>query len=85
VLLIGAAAGYNLTMQILPRQQIDLAQLEVDEQFAAPAALQESAPATDSSDAAPPAVSVSNPQRSFLVCAVPAGGGPALNEHFEPC
>ena len=41
MLLVGAAAGYNLTMQILPRQQIDLAQLEVDEQFAAPAALQE--------------------------------------------
>ena len=85
VLLVGAAAGYNLTMQILPHQQIDLAQLEVDEQSAAPVALQESAPAIDSSHAAPPEVSVSNPQRSFLVCAVPVGGGPALNEHFEPC
>ena len=34
VLLVGAAAGYNLTLQILPRERINLAQLEADEQIA---------------------------------------------------
>ena len=83
VLLVGVAAGYNLTLQILPRERIDLAQLEADEQIAervtppptftpptcALIATRESA--TDSS--------------SGGTCLIPPGGGPAVNDRFEPC
>ena len=37
VLLVGVATGYNLAMQILPREKIDLAELGSDEQFVASA------------------------------------------------
>lgn len=83
VLLVGAAAGYNLTMQILPREQIDLAQLEADEQFSATAESQKPAPTIG--DATPSVLIGPDTLRSFSVCAVPAGGGPAVNERFEPC
>jgi hypothetical protein len=73
VLLVGVATGYNLAMQILPRERIDLARLGSDEQFAESAADQPADPPF-----APQTLSVS-------FCRIPAGGGPALNERFEPC
>jgi len=77
VMLIGATAGYNLAMRILPREQIDLARLPTDEQIATPVVRRASA---QSSSMQPKAEALSEG-----VCRVPAGGGPALNERFEPC
>ena len=84
VLLAGAVVGYNLTMQILPSQRINLAQLEaqhsLDRGEPRPLdAIKTSMPVTQS-DAASTAVAFGSG-----VCTVPAGGGPALNERFEPC
>ena len=73
VLLVGVATGYNLAMQILPREKIDLAELGSDEQFVASASDQQGDP-----QFAPQTLSAS-------FCRVPPGGGPALNERFEPC
>jgi|TARA_B100000073_G_scaffold341723_1_gene343516 hypothetical protein len=82
VLLIGVAAGYNLTLQILPRERIDLAQLEADEQIAE----REASPKAFAPIASTNSVKVSAPAPSSAgMCLVPPGGGPALNERFEPC
>ena len=90
LLLSAAATGYNLTMQILPSQRIDLAQLEIQEgakssdvsrpsnSFSASRSSQNIRPASTVAMN----VAVLN-EREF--CAVPLTGGPALNEHFEPC
>ena len=83
VLLVGVAAGYNLTMQILPRERIDLAQLEADEQIAERAAPQPIVtPKAFASIASTDSAAESSPGGT---CLVPPGGGPALNERFEPC
>ena len=83
VLLVGVAAGYNLTMQILPRERIDLAQLEVDEQIAERAEPQPTAaPKTFAPIASRDSAAQTSPGGT---CLVPPGGGPALNERFEPC
>ena len=84
VLLAGAVVGYNLTMQNLPSQRINLAQLEAQDRLdrGEPRpldAIRTSMPVTQS-DAGSTAVAFASG-----VCAVPAGGGPALNERFEPC
>ena len=84
VLLAGAVVGYNLTMQILPSQRINLAQLEAQDRLdrGEPRpldAIKTSMPVTQS-DARSTAVAFAS-----AVCTVPAGGGPALNERFEPC
>ena len=84
VLLAGAVVGYNLTLQILPSQRINLAQLEVQDRFdrGEPRPLdatRTSMPVTQS-DAVATAMALGSG-----VCKVPAGGGPALNERFEPC
>ena len=83
VLLVGVAAGYNLTLQILPRERIDLAQLEPDEQIAERAAPQPTF-------AQPTFASIANTESaaessSGGTCLIPPGGGPALNDRFEPC
>ena len=93
VLLVGVVTGYNLTLQILPRERIDLAQLEADERIAErttpgstfapktlaqkPLALQTFMPIASSESVAG--------SSSSATCLVPPGGGPALNERFEPC
>ena len=83
VLLVGVAAGYNLTLQILPRERIDLAQLEADEQIAERAAPRPtSAPTTFASIANTKSAAESSPGGT---CLVPPGGGPAVNDRFEPC
>ena len=98
VLLVGVATGYNLTLQILPRERIDLAQLEADELIAerttpgstfAPKTLASKtlaqkplAPQTFMPIASSESVAGSS---SSATCLVPPGGGPALNERFEPC
>ena len=98
VLLVGVATGYNLTLQILPRERIDLAQLEADERIAerttpgstfAPKTLASKtlaqkplAPQTFMPIASSESVAGSS---SSATCVVPPGGGPALNERFEPC
>ncbi|WP_114993371.1 hypothetical protein [Synechococcus sp. UW179A] len=83
VLLVGVAAGYNLTMQILPRERIDLAQLEVEEQMTERAEPQPTViPKTFASIAITDSAAESSPGGK---CLVPPGGGPALNERFEPC
>ena len=93
VLLVGVATGYNLTLQILPRERIDLAQLEADELIAerttpgstfAPKTLASKtlAPLTFMPIASSESVAGSS---SSATCLVPPGGGPALNERFEPC
>lgn len=93
VLLVGVATGYNLTLQILPRERIDLAQLEADERIAerttpgstfAPKTLASKtlAPQTFMPIASSESVAGSS---SSATCLVPPGGGPALNERFEPC
>ena len=84
VLLVGAVVGYNLTMQILPSQRINLAQLEAQDRLdrGEPRpldAIKTSMPVTQF-DAGSTAVAFGSG-----VCTVPAGGGPALNERFEPC
>ena len=84
VLLAGAVVGYNLTLQILPSQRINLAQLEVQDRLdrAEPRpldAIPTSMPVTQSAGFST-AVALGSG-----VCTVPAGGGPALNERFEPC
>ena len=76
--LVGVAAGYNLTLQILPRERIDLAQLEADEQIAeraAPRLMFASIANTKSAAESSPGGT----------CLVPPGGGPAVNDRFEPC
>mgnify|MGYP001263846454 CR=1 FL=1 len=83
VLLVGVAAGYNLTMQILPRERIDLAQLEADEQIAERAAVQPTfAPKIYTPIASMESAAEPSPAGT---CMVPPGGGPAVNERFEPC
>ena len=83
VLLVGVAAGYNLTLQILPRERIDLAQLEADEQIAERAAPRLTfAPTTFASIANTKSAAESSPGGT---CLVPPGGGPAVNDRFEPC
>lgn len=83
VLLVGVAAGYNLTLQILPRERIDLAQLELDAQIAERAAPQPTvAPETFASIASMEPAAESS---SAGTCQVPSGGGPAVNDRFEPC
>ena len=83
VLLVGVVAGYNLTLQILPRERIDLAQLELDEQIAERVALQPTvAPVTVASIES--TESAAEPS-SAGTCLVPQGGGPAVNDRFEPC
>ena len=83
VLLVGVAAGYNLTLQILPRERIDLAQLEADEQIAERAAPQ---PPFDPTTFAPIANTKSAAESSpGKTCLIPSGGGPAVNDRFEPC
>ena len=84
VLLAGAVVGYNLTMQNLPSQRINLAQLEAQDRLdrGEPRpldAIKTSMPVTQS-DTGSTAVAFASG-----VCTVPAGGGPALNERFEPC
>ena len=84
VLLAGAVVGYNLTLQILPSQRINLAQLEVQDRLdrAEPRpldAIRTSMPVTQSAGFSTAVAFGSG------VCTVPAGGGPALNERFEPC
>ena len=76
-MLIGVAAGYNLAMRILPREKIDLARFATDEQISAPVVMR----ASEQSVSMQPKVEAS----SGGVCVVPSGGGPALNERFEPC
>ena len=93
VLLVGVATGYNLTLQILPRERIDLAQLEADERIAERTtpgstfaqktlASKTLAPQTFMPIASSESVAGSS---SSATCLVPPGGGPALNERFEPC
>ena len=93
VLLVGVATGYNLTLQILPRERIDLAQLEADERIAERTtpgstfasktlAKKPLAPKTFMPIASSESVAGSS---SSATCVVPPGGGPALNERFEPC
>ena len=83
VLLVGVAAGYNLTLQILPRERINLAQLEADEQIAERAAPQ---PPFDPTTFAPIANTKSAAESSpGGTCLMTSGGGPAVNDRFEPC
>ena len=90
LLLSAAATGYNLTMQILPSQRIDLAQLEAEERIQA----SEASRPTPSASAARASVSRNSTPAVVMdvavvnkrgICAVPATGGPALNDQFEPC
>ncbi|QNI53061.1 putative uncharacterized conserved secreted protein [Synechococcus sp. BIOS-E4-1] len=89
VLLVGVAAGYNLTMQILPRERIDLAQLEAEERTQRPAVFPAPlrSPQLNATQQTVPVQSVE--KRSMFAsgesCAIPPGGGPALNQRFEPC
>ena len=103
VLLVGVATGYNLTLQILPRERIDLAQLEADERIAerttpgstfAPKTLAPKTLASKTLAQKPLAPQTFMPiassesvagSSSSATCLVPPGGGPALNERFEPC
>ena len=83
VLLVGVAAGYNLTLQILPRERINLAQLEADEQIAERVTpLPTFAPPTFASIATRESAADSS---SGGTCLIPPGGGPAVNDRFEPC
>ena len=83
VLLVGVAAGYNLTLQILPRERINLAQLEADEQIAELVAPRPRfAPTTFASIATTELAADSS---SGGTCLIPPGGGPAVNDRFEPC
>ena len=86
VLLVGVAAGYNLTLQILPRERIDLAQLETDEQLSGGSSSQQIPAPVEISASGP----LADPEPAFESssagsCLVPPDGGPALNERFEPC
>ena len=83
VLLVGVAAGYNLTLQILPRERIDLAQLEADEQIAERAAPQPPFDPTTFASIATRALAAES--SSGGACLIPPGGGPAVNDRFEPC
>jgi hypothetical protein len=83
VLLVGVAAGYNFTLQILPRERIDLAQLALDEQMVERAAPQPTF--TPNTRASVVRTERSAESSSGGLCLVPPGGGPALNERFEPC
>ena len=84
VLLLGVAAGYNLTLQILPRERINLAQLEADEQIAELVAPRPRfAPTKFASIATKESAAESLPPGG--TCLIPPGGGPAVNDRFEPC
>lgn len=80
LLLAAATTTYNLTMQMLPSQRIDLAQVRLDEPVAAPSSVAK-APGVSS------VVHSSRPKErpDAGPCRVPPGGGPALNARFEPC
>ena len=84
VLLAGAVVGYNLTMQYLPSQRINLGQIEAQDRLdrgeSWPASAAKSSQPAAPSDAVSRALALGSG-----VCTVPAGGGPALNERFEPC
>jgi len=90
LLLSAAATGYNFTMQILPNQRIDLAQLEIQEgaKSADVSRPSQASSVSRSSQSLSPAstvvmdVAVLNERG---ICAIPSTGGPALNERFEPC
>lgn len=90
LLLSAAATGYNLTMQILPGQRIDLAQVDAEERVQASETLSSSGAASVSSSPlpispAPVAVMEVAVVNAGGTCAIPLMGGPALNERFEPC
>jgi len=90
LLLSAAATGYNLTMQILPGQRIDLAQIDAEERVQASEALSSSRAASVSNSSlaispAPVAVMEVAVVNAGGTCAIPLMGGPALNERFEPC
>lgn len=90
LLLAAAATGYNLTMQMLPSQRIDLAQLEVEERLRSAQSLGSSPSAPDSTvsvSITPTPATVMNVAvvPAMGTCAIPPTGGPALNERFEPC
>ena len=90
LLLSAAATGYNVMMQIVPSQRIDLAQLEIQERVQS----SEASRSTHSASAlrasmsrtpAPVVVMDVAVAKGRGTCAVPPTGGPALNDQFEPC
>ncbi len=88
VLLAGAVVGYNLTIQILPSQRINLAQLDAQDRRANRNDPQISRPGhalNTSMSVAQSASATGSLAIGSGVCTVPVGGGPALNERFEPC
>ena len=90
LLLSAAATGYNLTMQILPSQRIDLAHLEIQEgaKSANVSRPSHSSSVLRSSQSISPASTVVMDMAGLNergICAIPSTGGPALNERFEPC
>ena len=89
VLLAGSVVGYNLTMQILPSQRINLAQLEGQDRLDRGGVREPSRSSRFTQTSQFVAQSGSTSSASLALgagtCTVPLGGGPALNERFEPC